>query len=81
MGENVQHRPISFTAVWNDTAAMLRANGGLLTAVAGVFLFLPPLLLSRLLPEPEQWETPEQFTGQLQTQGTPTDEAFVVNVL
>lgn len=67
MSESVQTGAFSFSDVWNDTVAMLRGNAGLLTAVAGVFLFLPPLLLARLLPEPEEWLTPEQFIASLQT--------------
>ena len=34
----------SYSAVWDDTLALLRAHGGLLAAIAGVFVFLPSLL-------------------------------------
>lgn len=44
----------SYTAVWNDVVAMLRANGSLLLAIAGVFFLLPALLTGYLLPQPEQ---------------------------
>ena len=43
---------LSYSAVWDDTAAMLRAHGSLVAALAGVFLFLPGLLLAVLLPHP-----------------------------
>lgn len=43
---------ISFSAVWDDTARMLRANAALFIAVAGVFLFLPALVSGYLAPEP-----------------------------
>jgi hypothetical protein len=42
----------SYNAVWEDTARLLRAHGALLTAIAGVFIFLPNLLLERFLPPP-----------------------------
>ena len=43
----------SYSAVWDDTVAMLRAHASLLVAVAGVFLFLPALFLGYLLPQPQ----------------------------
>ena len=43
----------SYSAVWNDTARMLGANGSLLLAVAGCFFFLPALLVGYLIPQPE----------------------------
>ena len=48
-------RPLifSYSAVWDDAARMLRANAGLLTAIAGVFLFLPALLLAYYVAEPD----------------------------
>lgn len=36
---------------------MLAANAGLLTALAGVFLFLPAVLEARFFPAPEGWRT------------------------
>jgi hypothetical protein len=51
----------SFSRVWDDTVAMLRANAGLLTALAGAFLFLPGVLLARYLPPPEGGDTPAQM--------------------
>jgi hypothetical protein len=36
---------------------MLLANAGLLTAIAGVFLFLPAVLEARYFPPPEGWTT------------------------
>jgi len=43
----------SYSAVWDDTTRLLREHGRLLTAVAGVFLFLPALLIAHFLPPPE----------------------------
>jgi hypothetical protein len=43
---------LSYSAVWDDTAALLRAHGSLIAAIAGVFLFLPTLLLRVLTVEP-----------------------------
>jgi hypothetical protein len=42
----------SYSAVWDDTVAMLRSHGSLLFAVAGVFILLPTLLTGFLLPQP-----------------------------
>lgn len=42
----------SYSAVWNDTVHLMRANMGLLLAVAGVFLFLPALIGGYLIPQP-----------------------------
>ncbi|HWT13353.1 MAG TPA: hypothetical protein VN231_11410 [Allosphingosinicella sp.] len=44
----------SYSAVWNDTAAMLRANSSLLVAIAGAFFFLPGLLSAYFIPPPEE---------------------------
>ncbi|HEY0412202.1 MAG TPA: hypothetical protein VGD66_03565 [Allosphingosinicella sp.] len=44
---------LSYTAVWDDTAALLRANGSLVAALAGVFFFLPALLVAYFLPQPQ----------------------------
>lgn len=54
MTEQTAPATLSYTAVWEDTLRMLRANLGLLTAIAGVFLFLPALLIQRYKPQPEQ---------------------------
>lgn len=43
----------SYDALWQDTAALMRAHLPLVIAVAGVFLFLPDLLLSHFFPQPE----------------------------
>ncbi|CAA9524125.1 MAG: hypothetical protein AVDCRST_MAG23-291 [uncultured Sphingosinicella sp.] len=42
----------SYSAVWNDAAAMLKRNGSLLLAIAGVFFLLPSLLLGYFAPAP-----------------------------
>jgi hypothetical protein len=44
----------SYNAVWADTGRLLRAHGALLAAIAGVFVFLPTLLVGYFfaLPEP-----------------------------
>lgn len=42
----------SYSAVWDDTMQMLRRNGSLLLAVAGVFFLLPGLLVAYAFPQP-----------------------------
>lgn len=44
----------SYNAVWEETGRLLRAHGALLAAIAGVFVFLPTLLVGYFfaLPEP-----------------------------
>jgi hypothetical protein len=42
----------SYSAVWDDTAALIRANAPLILALVGVFVFFPTLLVSYLLPPP-----------------------------
>ena len=42
----------SYSAIWDDTVALIRAHGSLVAALAGVFIFLPSLLLAYLLPQP-----------------------------
>ncbi|HYW15548.1 MAG TPA: hypothetical protein VE891_05275 [Allosphingosinicella sp.] len=54
----------SYSAVWADAVALLRGNASLLPTVAGVFLFLPALLVAYLLPQPEGAESFERL-GQL----------------
>ena len=51
----------SYSRIWDDTLAMLRANAGLLTAIAGVFLFLPGVLLAHFAPPPEGGTTPQEM--------------------
>ncbi|HEV7660159.1 MAG TPA: hypothetical protein VGO55_09970 [Allosphingosinicella sp.] len=43
----------SYNAVWDDTGRLLRAHGALLAAIAGVFVFLPTLLVGYFFPLPE----------------------------
>lgn len=43
----------SYTEIWQDTVRMLRANAPLFLAVAGVFFFLPALLIAYFVPQPE----------------------------
>ena len=47
----------SYSAVWNDTTALLRRNASLIVAIAGVFIFLPSLLMGYFLPPPQGGET------------------------
>jgi hypothetical protein len=51
----------SYGAVWADTLALLRSNARLLAAVAGVFLFLPAVLVAVLFPEPQTAEPAQIF--------------------
>lgn len=43
----------SYSAIWADAVAAIRAHAPLLVAVAGVFLFFPSLLTEYLAPQPE----------------------------
>ncbi len=43
---------ISFSGVWDDTVRLLRANASLFIAIAGVFLFLPSLIVGYIAPQP-----------------------------
>lgn len=54
MNEQTAPSTLSYSAAWDDTLRMLRANARLLAALAGVFLFLPGLLVDRYKPQPEQ---------------------------
>jgi hypothetical protein len=49
----------SYSAVWSDTVRMFGANASLLLAIAGVFFFLPALLVGYLLPPPAGATTTE----------------------
>lgn len=52
---------LSYSAIWDDSVALVRAHGSLAAALAGVFLFLPALLV-------------QQFAGPLEPlAGTPQD--------
>lgn len=52
MSDRAAPASLSYTAVWEDTVRMLRANAGLLVAIAGAFLFLPSLIVERYFPQP-----------------------------
>ena len=45
--------PFSYNAVWDDTVRMFRAHAPLITAIAGVFIFLPNLLLGYFGVDPQ----------------------------
>jgi hypothetical protein len=44
---------LSYTAIWADTVRLIRAHGSLAAALAGVFIFLPALLIGHFLPTPQ----------------------------
>lgn len=46
----------SYSAVWADVTALLRSHASLIATVAGVFIFLPGLLVAYFLPQPEPAE-------------------------
>jgi hypothetical protein len=48
----------SYNGVWDETVRTLRANTSLLLAVAGVFLFLPALVVGFLAPPPQAQTVP-----------------------
>jgi hypothetical protein len=52
---------ISYSAVWEDMMRMLRENARLLAAIAGVFFFLPALLIAQYLPPPETTDPDRVF--------------------
>ena len=54
----------SFSRVWDDTLKMLGANAGLLTAIAGVFLFLPAVLVAHFVPPPAGATEPAEMLEQ-----------------
>lgn len=43
----------SYSAVWADIMGLLRSHASLIATVAGVFIFLPGLLVAYFLPQPE----------------------------
>lgn len=47
----------SYNAVWEDTGRLLKAHGALLAAIAGVFIFLPTLLVGYFFALPESATT------------------------
>ena len=51
----------SYSAIWEDTVRLLRAHASLAVALAGVFLFLPSLLVSYLLPMPQTTDANEMI--------------------
>ncbi|HZG44942.1 MAG TPA: hypothetical protein VEZ41_01565 [Allosphingosinicella sp.] len=57
--------PISYSAIWADAGRMLAANAGLLTAIAGVFLFLPSVLETRYFPPPDGWTSYSEWLDQM----------------
>jgi hypothetical protein len=44
---------ISYSGIWEDTVRLIRAHASLAAALAGVFLFLPALLIGHFVPMPE----------------------------
>jgi hypothetical protein len=57
----------SYSAIWNDTVAMLRAHGSLMLGIAGAFIFFPTLLFGYLVPpiEPAGATIPDLFNAQI----------------
>src|SRR3954467_5366360 len=47
----------SYSDVWADLMGLLRAHASLIATVAGVFIFLPGLLLGYFAPQPEAAES------------------------
>ena len=43
---------LSYSAIWDDTVAMARANSSLIAGIAGVFIFFPSLLFAYFIPDP-----------------------------
>jgi len=55
----------SYSAIWDDTVRLLRENAAVILALAGVFLFLPALLVGHFLPQPDV--EPDRLFEALQT--------------
>jgi hypothetical protein len=47
---------LSYSAVWAEVLVLLRSHASLIATVAGVFIFLPGLLIAHFLPQPEPTE-------------------------
>jgi hypothetical protein len=52
---------ISYSGIWEDTVRLIRAHASLAAALAGVFLFLPALLIGHFLPMPQVSDPNELF--------------------
>ena len=50
---------ISYSGIWEDTVRLIRSHASLAAALAGVFLFLPALLIGHFLPMPQASEPNE----------------------
>lgn len=60
----------SYSAIWDEAVRLLKGHASLLIAIAGVFLFLPELLVAYWLPAPEakSWtEVMQLMTAYLET--------------
>src|SRR3954470_19052888 len=44
---------ISYNQAWSDTRDLVRVHASLVATVAGVFIFLPGLLVAYFLPQPQ----------------------------
>lgn len=56
----------SYSAIWDDTVRMMRSDSTFLLALAGVFLFLPALLIGYFLPQPESAPTLEAMIADME---------------
>jgi hypothetical protein len=45
-------KKLDFSAAWEDVVAMLKANLGLVLPIVGVFIILPAIVMSIMVPEP-----------------------------
>jgi hypothetical protein len=52
---------ISYSRIWEDTVRLIRTHASLAAALAGVFLFLPSLLMGHFVPMPEVTDSNELF--------------------
>ncbi|NJM49806.1 MAG: hypothetical protein HC843_02075 [Sphingomonadales bacterium] len=46
-------KPLDYTATWNDAVAMMKRHQSLILPIAGVFMFLPNVIMGAMLPQPE----------------------------
>ncbi len=68
IGKGIRMQRLDMGKAWQDTVAMLRANGEILAVIAGLFFFVPSLLaglIGGVPPEPSAGTAPEEVLRQM----------------
>ncbi|HEX8379570.1 MAG TPA: RHS repeat domain-containing protein, partial [Allosphingosinicella sp.] len=65
-GKALRRMKFSYSAVWNDTAALLRSHFSTALALAGAFIFLPALLVGHFLQQPLPGEDLNAYLAEFQ---------------